>query len=100
MLTPARSSATAPTLQVLPRHGTPPAATPQGWPLLRLGFRPFYLAASAWAVYALALWAATLAGWSTLPEALHPTLWHAHEMLFGFAATVVVGFVLTAAPAW
>ena len=104
MLTPLHRSAAAPALQVLPRHGTAPGATPQGWPLLRLGFRPFYLAASAWAVLALALWAAMLAGWVALPSehatARNPVLWHAHEMLFGFAATVVVGFVLTAAKAW
>ena len=55
MLTPTRHTAPAPALQVLPRHGTAPGATPQGWPLLRLGFRPFYLAASAWAVFALGL---------------------------------------------
>jgi uncharacterized protein involved in response to NO len=27
-------------------------------------------------------------------------LWHAHEMLFGFAVAVIVGFLLTAAKAW
>ncbi|MFM9577826.1 NnrS family protein, partial [Streptomyces turgidiscabies] len=28
------------------------------------------------------------------------TLWHAHEMLFGFAGAVAVGFLLTAAQTW
>ena len=34
------------------------------------------------------------------PGAEAPTLWHAHEMLFGFAAAAVAGFLLTAVPAW
>ena len=29
-----------------------------------------------------------------------PTLWHGHEMLFGFAVAVIAGFVLTAVPNW
>jgi uncharacterized protein involved in response to NO len=29
-----------------------------------------------------------------------PLLWHAHEMLFGFAVAVIVGFLLTAGKAW
>ena len=29
-----------------------------------------------------------------------PMLWHAHEMLYGFAAAVIVGFLLTAGKAW
>jgi uncharacterized protein involved in response to NO len=31
---------------------------------------------------------------------LPPFLWHAHEMLFGFAAAVIVGFLMTAGKAW
>lgn len=98
MLTPVAA------LRAQPARTAGASTPPQGWPLLRLGFRPFYLAASAWATLTLALWAATLAGWNALPAILvaprHPLLWHAHEMLLGFAATVVVGFVLTAAKAW
>ena len=29
-----------------------------------------------------------------------PTLWHAHEMLFGFIARAIAGFMLTAVPSW
>jgi uncharacterized protein involved in response to NO len=29
-----------------------------------------------------------------------PLLWHAHEMLYGFAVAVIVGFLLTAGKAW
>src|SRR5574337_15597 len=29
-----------------------------------------------------------------------PVLWHAHEMIYGFAVAVVVGFLMTAGKAW
>src|SRR5581483_3882639 len=32
--------------------------------------------------------------------ALPPLAWHMHEMLFGFAAATVAGFLLTAIPNW
>ena len=32
--------------------------------------------------------------------AVTPLLWHAHEMLFGFATAIIVGFLLTAVKAW
>ena len=74
--------------------------SPQGWPLLRLGFRPFYLGAAAYAMLAVPLWIALLLGKVSMNLALSPVLWHAHEMLFGFAAAVIVGFLLTAGKAW
>lgn len=67
---------------------------------LRLGFRPFYLAAALLACIEIPLWAAANLGWLTVPSTLPPLLWHAHEMLYGFAATVIVGFLLTAGQAW
>lgn len=76
------------------------APAPRGWPLLRLGFRPFYLGAAAFALLAVPLWVALLLGAVSVPLALPPTLWHAHEMLFGFAVAVIVGFLLTAGQAW
>jgi len=74
-------------------------AAPDAFALWRLGFRPFYLLASAFAALSIALWALQFAG--VLPHAyLHGPLWHAHEMLFGFALAVVVGFLLTAGRNW
>jgi len=64
-------------------------------PLLRLGFRPFYLLAAALAVVAVPAWLAGYKG--LLPLDL---LWHAHEMVFGFAGAVIVGFLLTASRNW
>lgn len=73
----------------------PPA--PQWRAFLELGFRPLYLAGCLWAAVSVALWvfaprwiAGRLAG----------VLWHAHEMLWAFVATVAVGFLLTAASNW
>src|SRR6188472_3650978 len=73
------------------------AASP---PILRGGFRPFFLGGAIWAVVALALWLCSLAGVTTLPTAFDPLAWHRHEMLFGFVGAVISGFLLTAIPNW
>lgn len=72
----------------------------RGHPLLRLGFRPFYLAAATVACVEVPLWVASHLDALAVPSSLPPLLWHAHEMLFGFAAAVIVGFLLTAGRAW
>jgi uncharacterized protein involved in response to NO len=72
----------------------------RGWPVFRLGFRPFYLGAAGFALLAVPVWVAGLLGWLALPSTMPPLLWHAHEMLFGFAGAVIVGFLLTAGKAW
>lgn len=78
----------------------PTTATARGWPVLRLGFRPFYLGAALFALLSIPLWVAIfLSQWQPM-LALPPLLWHAHEMLFGFAIAVIVGFLLTAVKAW
>ena len=79
------------------RQASPPVT---GWPLLRLGFRPFYLGAAGFAALAIPLWVAAWLGVITLPPVVNPLLWHGHEMLFGFAAAVILGFLLTAGKLW
>ena len=69
-------------------------------PLFRLGFRPFFLAGSIFAVITMLLWGLLLSGKITLPSQLPATLWHAHEMLFGFAGAIILGFLLTAVQNW
>ena len=64
--------------------------------LFALGFRPFYLVAGLYAALALPIYAAQYAGW--LPG-VNP-LWHAHEMLFGYAFAVIAGFLFTAVRNW
>ncbi len=81
-------------------HAATPVPSPQGWPLLRLGFRPFYLGAAAYGMLAIPLWIALLLGQVSLNLTVSPVLWHAHEMLFGFTVAVIVGFLLTAGKAW
>jgi len=68
--------------------------------LFRLAFRPFYLLAAIWAALAVPLWIAQYAGLLPAPFAYPAMLWHAHEMTFGFALAVIVGFLLTAVRAW
>lgn len=70
------------------------------------GHRIFFLAALAYALVAMGLWTwwnAALALGADLPG-LHvapsPHIWHAHEMLFGYAGAAMGGFFLTAVPNW
>ena len=81
-----------------PAHAPGASARP-GFALWALGFRPFYLLASGFAAVSIALWALQFAGWLPRPYLAGP-LWHAHEMLFGFALAVVVGFLFTAGRNW
>lgn len=74
--------------------------TLQGWPLLRLGFRPFYLGTALLACLSVPVWVALFLGRIDLRLDMSPLLWHGHEMLFGFAASVIAGFLLTAVRAW
>lgn len=73
---------------------------PQGLPILRLGFRPFYLGGALLAAVIVPLWIALFLGQVQLATSMPPLLWHAHEMLFGFAVSIIVGFLLTAGKNW
>jgi uncharacterized protein involved in response to NO len=68
--------------------------------VLSAGFRPFFLLAALWAALAVPLWLAFFAGEVELPTALPPAVWHVHEMVFGYGAAAVAGFLLTAIPNW
>jgi len=72
----------------------------QGPALFSYGFRPFFLGGALWAVVAMALFLAALTGALTLPSAMPPIVWHAHELLYGFLPAIVAGFILTAVPNW
>src|SRR5690348_8715416 len=77
----------------------PSPAPARRFALWDLGFRPFYLLASAFAALSVALWALEYAGW--LPHGyLEAPSRHGHEMLFGFALAVVAGFLFTAVRNW
>ncbi len=68
--------------------------------LLSVGFRPFFLAASWFAVVVMGVWVSFLVRGTPSPDPWNPILWHGHELLFGFAAAVIAGFLLTAAQNW
>jgi uncharacterized protein involved in response to NO len=76
----------------------PGRARPLSWTaFMSLGFRPLYALGTAWA-------AASVLVWVFAPHWLQATLgglaWHAHEMLWGFVATIAVGFLMTAGANW
>ena len=65
------------------------------------GFRPFFLAAAAYGPLLLAAWYGARSGWWSLASSgIALPLLHAHELLFGFAAALVCGVLLTALPSW
>ncbi|MEQ8397562.1 NnrS family protein [Thalassobaculum sp.] len=80
-------------LSILPAKASPA--------FLEVGLRPFFLAGAAWAAIALGIWLAALAG-AVAPggDTYGPLIWHAHEMIYGFAAGIGGGFLLTAVPSW
>ena len=86
-------------MQTLHLIDEPPAPPPRRFALLDLGFRPFYLLASAFAALSIPLWALQLSGWLGHAYLAGP-VWHAHEMLFGFVLAVIVGFLFTAGRNW
>ena len=69
-------------------------------PLFRLGFRPFFLLGALFSCLAMLGWVGQLNNWFALPGIGNPIWWHAHEMLFGFGAAIVAGFLLTAVQNW
>ena len=72
----------------------------QGPALFSHGFRPFFLFGAVYAGTMVPLWLAAFAGDVSLPTAFAPRDWHVHEMLFGYVAAVIAGFLLTAVPNW
>ena len=69
-------------------------------PILRLGFRPFFLLGAVYAVIAVALWVWMFQNGQPATLKVPALWWHVHEMLFGFSMAIVVGFVLTAVQNW
>ncbi len=64
---------------------------------LSLGFRPLYIAGAGWALVSIALW---IFAPQFIGQPLSAVAWHAHEMLWGFIATIAVAFLLTASATW
>jgi uncharacterized protein involved in response to NO len=80
--------------------GNAASLPPGGFALWNLGFRPFYLLAGLFAALSVFCWIAQLAGWLGSHAYLRGPMWHAHEMIFGYAFAVIVGFLFTAVRNW
>lgn len=71
----------------------------RGPALFSFGFRPFFLFGAVWAALAAPLWLLAYAHGGAATAGLGLD-WHIHEMMFGFIAAIVAGFLLTAVPNW
>src|SRR5690625_7347446 len=65
-----------------------------------LAFRPFFWLGAFFLLISFVLWAAFWQGNLLVSPHGGMIWWHQHEMLFGFAAAIVVGFLLTAVQNW
>ncbi len=69
--------------------------------LFNLGFRPFFLGASVFAILSIAFWMLVYFSYLSVSIAnISISQWHAHEMLYGYSMAVVAGFLLTAVKNW
>lgn len=64
------------------------------------GFRPFFFLAAIFALAWVPLWLLVIYGKLALVPAAGASIWHAHEMVFGYTTAVVAGFLLTAVRNW
>jgi uncharacterized protein involved in response to NO len=68
--------------------------------LWQKGFRPFFLLGAVVALVWVGLWVGSLVGWWQIGAGLGALTWHSHEMVFGFVASILAGFFLTAVENW
>lgn len=71
-----------------------------GSAFLSYGFRPFFLFGALYAGLAIAIWLPVFMGDLSLRTVFAPRDWHVHEMLYGYLAAVIAGFLFTAIPNW
>ncbi|MDT8998033.1 NnrS family protein [Paucibacter sp. APW11] len=84
---------------VFMRIEEPRGRAPRRLALWDLGFRPFYLLAAWLALLSVPLWVLQFSG--LIRTAWLPSsMWHAHEMVFGYTLAVVIGFLFTAGRNW
>lgn len=73
---------------------------PKPFSLFNLGFRPFFLGGAIVSICLMSTWLLFLSKGDGVAYYQTSTLWHSHEMLFGFAFAIVAGFLLTAVRNW
>lgn len=69
-------------------------------PLWSLGLRPFYLFGALYGAVLIPLWILHLFGMFPLNSIFEGTVWHSHEVIFGFAVAILTGFLFTAVKNW
>jgi uncharacterized protein involved in response to NO len=69
-------------------------------PLFQHAFRVSFFLAAIWATAAIPLWLLSYSDAFSISTRLGDVNWHAHEMIFGYAALVICGFLFTAIPNW
>ncbi len=78
-----------------------PRTRPGRYPaVLSYGFRPFFLLGALYAGLTVLVWLPIATGHLRTASLFAPVDWHAHELLFGYLAAIVTGFLLTAIPNW
>ncbi|OIO74408.1 MAG: hypothetical protein AUJ57_02280 [Zetaproteobacteria bacterium CG1_02_53_45] len=73
---------------------------PDKWAPLALGFRPFFLLGIWFAVLLMLISLGGFASGIWHYNYFELPLWHAHEMVFGYATAVIAGFLLTSVRNW
>ena len=66
----------------------------------RLAFRPLFWLGALFSSLAIAIWVSAFNGYISFIPLGNILFWHIHEMLFGFTAAIIVGFLLTAVRTW
>ena len=72
----------------------------RGPALFSFGFRPFFLFGALWAGLDAPIWVASFIAGDGRVLGAAGRDWHVHEMLFGYLAAVMAGFLMTAVPNW
>lgn len=71
--------------------------------VLRSPFRPFFLLGALYGPLLVLIWIPQYTGLLQIGGSQYdalPVLWHQHEIIFGFSAAIIFGFILTALPSW
>lgn len=68
--------------------------------LFNYGFRPFFLLAGVFGALSVPLWVGLYAGHVDMGLLAAASVWHGHEMIFGYASAAIAGFLLTVVPNW
>ena len=87
------------TIQIEDPFAKPPAPVGR-FALFNYGFRPFFFLAGLFGALSVPIWVGLFAGHMNYPLVAGPSIWHGHEMIFGFTAAALAGFFLTVVPNW